>query len=153
MASGVRVDDSVTALFHDMKLKKSPKKAAFFKFSEDEKYIVVEREREILTEDSANFFQRLKALFPENKCCYCLADIHYITAESKKQDLLFMMWAPEDATIKNKLLFASSKSYLKHAFPGVIKHWELHSREEFTLDVLAQKLTNDKIKSIEGQCL
>ncbi|XP_075452393.1 destrin isoform X1 [Ascaphus truei] len=119
MASGVRVDDSVLHLFQEMKLMKSGKKAVFFGFSSDEKYIIVEEGKEILSEDcNGDFFPRLKALFHENKCCYALLDIHYVTGESKKQDLIFVMWAPEDAPIKEKLLFASSKPYLKQAFSG-----------------------------------
>ncbi|XP_018415053.1 PREDICTED: destrin-like [Nanorana parkeri] len=153
MASGVQVDDSVTLLFQDMKLKKCGKKAVFFGFSSDEKYIVVQEGKEILSDDCANFFPRLKALFPENKCCYALLDIHYVTGESKKQDLIFVMWAPEDAPIKEKLLFASSKPYLKQAFSGVNKQWELHSQDDLTVDQLAQKLTSGKIKSLEGHHL
>lgn len=150
MASGVQVDDSVISLFQEMKLKKSGKKAVFFGFSSDEKYIVVQQGKEILSDDSANFFSRLKALFPEKKCCYALLDIHYVTGESKKQDLIFVMWAPDDAPIKEKLLFASSKPYLKQAFSGVNKQWELHSQDDLTIDQLAQKLTSDKIKYLEG---
>lgn len=91
-ASGVQVDDSVFSLFQEMKLNKSGKKAVFFGFSSDEKYIIVQQGKEILSDDSATFFPRLKALFPENKCCYALLDIHYVTGESKKQDLIFVMW-------------------------------------------------------------
>ncbi|XP_075452395.1 destrin isoform X2 [Ascaphus truei] len=154
MASGVRVDDSVLHLFQEMKLMKSGKKAVFFGFSSDEKYIIVEEGKEILSEDcNGDFFPRLKALFHENKCCYALLDIHYVTGESKKQDLIFVMWAPEDAPIKEKLLFASSKPYLKQAFSGVNKQWEIHSQDDFTVDQLAQKLTSGKIKSLEGNIL
>lgn len=91
-ASGVQVDNSVTLLFQDMKLKRSGKKAVFFGFSRDEKYIVVQEGKEILSDDCANFFQKLKALLPENKCCYALLDINYVTGESTKQDLIFVMW-------------------------------------------------------------
>ncbi|KAM3931566.1 destrin [Leptodactylus fuscus] len=153
MASGVRVDESVPKLFMDMKLKKSGKKAAFFCFSEDEKSIIVDKEKEILTNDCANFFARLKALLPEKKCCYALLDIHYITGESKKEDLIFVMWAPESATIKAKLMHASSKPCLTRTFNGVSKYWECHGLDEFTMENLADKLSNCEIKSIEGQPL
>ncbi|XP_044147899.1 destrin [Bufo gargarizans] len=153
MASGVQVDDSVISLFQEMKLKKSGKKVVLFGFSRDEKCIIVQEGKEISSDDSANFFPRLKALFPENKCCYALLDIHYITGESKKQDLIFVMWAPEDAPIKEKLLFASSKPYLRQAFSGVNRQWELHCQEDLTIDQLAQKLTSGKIKSLEGHLL
>ncbi|KAG8444073.1 hypothetical protein GDO86_009312 [Hymenochirus boettgeri] len=136
-----------------MKRMKSGKKAVFFCFSRDEKFIIVEEGKEILSDDRCDFFPRLKALFPEKKCCYALLDIHYITGESKKQDLIFIMWAPEDAPIKQKLLYASSKLYLNQALIGVTKQWEIHSYDELTVDQLAQKLTSGKIKSLEGHCI
>ncbi|XP_071996770.1 destrin [Engystomops pustulosus] len=150
MASGVQVDNSVTVLFEEMRLKKSGKKAAFFGFSPDEKFIVVQEGKEILSCERSNFFQRLKALLPENNCCYILMDLEYVTGESKKQDLVFVMWCPEEAPIKKKLLYASSKSYMKQALPGVTKHWEMHNKEDFIVEQIAKKLSSGKVKSLEG---
>ncbi|KAM4694801.1 destrin [Discoglossus pictus] len=154
MASGVKVHDDVTRSYFDMKLKKSGKKAIFFCFSCDEKYIVVDKEKEILAADCKDdFFQRLKALFPPKKCCYALLDVHYVTEESKKEDLIFLMWAPEDAAIKDRLIYASSKQCLKATLSGVNKQWEIHSQDDLTIDQLAQKLSTSKIKSLEGKNL
>ncbi|XP_056419601.1 destrin [Hyla sarda] len=158
-ASGVRVDDSVIYLFQDMKCtnpRKSNKKVAFFCFSSDEKSIIVDPDKEILIDDNTNFFPRLKAMFPLDKCCYVLMDIHYITQETGKDELIFVMWAPEDAPIKEKLMFASSKNYLKEKFKGIKKYWELHSLDELTIEALGEKLTvgqNSNIKSVEGHLL
>ncbi|CAH2253257.1 cofilin-2 isoform X1 [Pelobates cultripes] len=154
MASGVRVDDSVIQLFQEMKLMRSGKKAVFFGFSKDEKFIIVEKGKEILSRDcNGDFFSRLKSMFPETKCSYALLDIDYITGESKKQDLIFVLWAPEDAPIKEKMLFASSKPYMKQVLSGVNKQWEIHSQDDLTIDQLAQKLCTGKIKSLEGHLI
>ncbi|XP_053317142.1 destrin [Spea bombifrons] len=154
MSSGVTIGDGVIETFDKMKLMKSEKKAVFFGFSCDEKYIVVEEGKEILSGDcNGDFFPRLKSMFSDTKCCYALLDIEYVTGESKKRDLIFVLWAPEDAPIKEKMLFASSKPYLKQAFSGVNKQWEIHSQDDLTVDQLAQKLSSGKIKSLEGHLL
>ncbi|XP_053565275.1 destrin [Bombina bombina] len=154
MASGVKVHDSVSQAFHSMKLKKSAKKAIFFCFSKDEKNIIVDEEKEILSSDCKDdFFQRLKALFLPKQCSYALLDIHYVTGESTKEDLIFVMWAPEDASIKQRLLYASSKQSVKHVLTGVHKQWEVHSQDDLTIEQLAQKLSTNKVKSLEGKAL
>ncbi|KAG8583763.1 hypothetical protein GDO81_008538 [Engystomops pustulosus] len=149
MASGVQVDNSVTVLFEEMRLKKSGKKAAFFGFSPDEKFIVVQEGKEILSCERSNFFQRLKALLPENNCCYILMDLEYVTGESKKQDLVFVMWCPEEAHQK-KITVCKLKIVLKQALPGVTKHWEMHNKEDFIVEQIAKKLSSGKVKSLEG---
>ncbi|XP_069811031.1 destrin [Dendropsophus ebraccatus] len=153
MASGVRVDDSVVNLFQDMKCtnpRKTNKKVVFFGFSKNEDSIVVDPGREILIDDASNFFPRLKALLPLNKCCYVLMDINYFNGETDKDELIFIMWAPEDAPVKQKLLFASSKTYLSKILQGVYKSWEIHSLDDFTVEALADKLAGRKCKSVEG---
>ncbi|OCT79756.1 cofilin-1 [Xenopus laevis] len=153
MASGVRIDDCITAAFQEIKLRKSKKKALFFCFTQDEKFITLDKEKEILVDYKGDFFQILKSMFPEKKCCYALIDVNYSTGEATKQDLLFVMWTPECATVKQKMLFASSKSSLKQVFSGVQKQWEIQSREDLTIEQLAEKLSSGKIKCLEGQNL
>ncbi|NP_001079595.1 destrin, actin depolymerizing factor S homeolog [Xenopus laevis] len=153
MASGVRIDDCISAEFQEMKLRKSKKKVIFFCFTEDEKFITLDKEKEILVDHKGDFFQTLKSMFPEKKCCYALIDVNYSTGETLRQDLMFVMWTPDTATIKQKMLFASSKSSLKQALPGVQKQWEIQSREDLTLQQLAEKISNSKIKCLEGHNL
>ncbi|KAK1171681.1 cofilin-1-like [Acipenser oxyrinchus oxyrinchus] len=99
MTSGVKVHDEVIMLFQNMKMKKmsSPdekrKKAVFFCLSDDLKFIIIN---------------------PAKKSCY-------ETADSKKEDLVFVSWAPETAKIKSRLIYASSKDALFKKFTG-IKH-------------------------------
>ncbi|KAE8601307.1 hypothetical protein XENTR_v10013625 [Xenopus tropicalis] len=153
MASGVRVDDCINLQFQEMKLRKSNKKAIFFCFTEDERFITLDKEKEILVDQKGDFFQNLKALFPEKKCCYALVDVSFSTVESAKEELLFIMWTPDCASIKQKMLYASSKSSLKQSLPGVTKQWEIQSREDLTLQQMAQKLSTRKINCLEGHTI
>ncbi|EPY79775.1 hypothetical protein CB1_000886009 [Camelus ferus] len=59
-------------------------------------------------------------LLPLNDCRYALYDATYETKESKKEDLVFIFWAPESAPLKSKMIYASSKDAIKKKFTGKV---------------------------------
>ncbi|XP_035569575.1 cofilin-1-like isoform X1 [Canis lupus familiaris] len=125
MASGVVVSDGVIKMFNDMKVPKSStpeevkkrKKAVLFCLSEDKKDIILEEGKEILVGDVGRTVDDLYATFvkmlPDKDCRYALYDATYETKESKKEDLVFIFWAPESALLKSKMIYARSKDAIK----------------------------------------
>ncbi|CAO2586306.1 CFL2 [Lemmus lemmus] len=95
-----------------MKIKKR-KKAVLFCLSDDKRQIIVEEET---VEDPYTSFVKL---LPLNDCRYALYDATYETKESKKEDLVFIFWAPESAPLKSKMIYASSKDAIKKKFTGI----------------------------------
>ncbi|KAH0513817.1 Cofilin-1 [Microtus ochrogaster] len=79
---------------------KKCKKVVLFCLSEDKKNIILEEGKD---------------------CRYALYNITYETKESKKEDLVFIFWAPETASLKSKIIYASSKVAIKKKLTG-IKH-------------------------------
>ncbi|KAF7641590.1 hypothetical protein LDENG_00276750, partial [Lucifuga dentata] len=130
MASGVTVNDEVIKVFNDMKVRKSStqdemkkrKKAVLFCLSDDKKKIIVEEGKQILVGDVGETvddpFACFVKLLPPNDCRYGLYDATYETKESKKEDLVFVFWAPESAPLKSKMIYASSKDAIKKKFTG-----------------------------------
>ena len=57
-------------------------------------------------------------MFPGNDVCYAVADVHYNIPEGQRTDMVFITWAPESASIKRRMLMASSKDALKNALVG-----------------------------------
>ncbi|XP_036316033.1 cofilin-1-like [Pipistrellus kuhlii] len=114
MASGVAVSDGVIKVFNDMKVKKR-KKAVLFCLSEDK--IILEEGKEILVGDVGQTVDDPYAAFvkmlPDKDCRYALYDATYETKESKKEDLVFIFWAPESAPLKSKMIYASSKDAIR----------------------------------------
>ncbi|RXN00516.1 Cofilin-2 [Acipenser ruthenus] len=126
--SGVSVHDEVVMLFQNMKMKKmsSPdekrKKAVFFCLSDDLKFIIISPGKEILVGDESDDpYAEFVNMLPRDECCYALYDASYETKDSKKEDLVFVSWAPETAKIKSRLIYASSKEAVIKKFTG-IKH-------------------------------
>lgn len=104
-ASGVAVAEEVVIAFNDMKVrkavvteeeKKKRKKAVVFCMSCDSKCIVLEEGKEILMGDVGvtilDPILHLIKMLPPKECRYALYDATYETKETKKEDLVFMLW-------------------------------------------------------------
>ncbi|MEE6514786.1 hypothetical protein FKM82_023134 [Ascaphus truei] len=130
MASGVTVDDRVIQVFNDMKVRKAStqeeikkrKKAVLFCLSCDKKSIILEEGKEILVGDDVDdCFMEFVNMLPHADCRYALYDATYETKETKKEDLVFIFWAPENAPLKSKMIYASSKDAIKKKLTGETK--------------------------------
>ncbi|KAK6304651.1 hypothetical protein J4Q44_G00252370 [Coregonus suidteri] len=142
MASGVTVNDEVIKVFNDMKVRKSSstedvkkrKKAVLFCLSDDKKKIIVEEGKWILVGDIGESVDDPYACFvkllPLNDCRYGLYDATYETKESKKEDLVFIFWAPEGAPLKSKMIYASSKDAIKKKFTGIKHEWQVNGLDD-----------------------
>uniref|UniRef100_A0A2K6GUQ3 ADF-H domain-containing protein n=1 Tax=Propithecus coquereli TaxID=379532 RepID=A0A2K6GUQ3_PROCO len=142
MASGVAVSDGVIKVFNDMKVHKSStpeevkkrKKAVLFCLSEDKKNIILEEGKEILVGDVGQTVDDPYATFvkmlPDKDCRYALYDATYETKESKKEDLVFIFWAPECAPLKSKMIYASSKDAIKKKLTGIKHELQANCYEE-----------------------
>ncbi|XP_060614155.2 cofilin-1 [Anolis sagrei] len=166
MASGVAVSDAVIKVFNEMKVRKasSPeevkkrKKAVIFCLSEDKKTIILEEGKEILVGEVGDTIEdpylHFIKMLPEHDCRYALYDATYETKESKKEDLVFIFWAPECAPLKSKMIYASSKDGMKKTLPGVKHEWQANCMEEVKdRCALAEKLGGTSVITLEGKPL
>ncbi|XP_005812121.1 cofilin-2 [Xiphophorus maculatus] len=166
MASGVTVNDEVIRVFNDMKVRKSStqeevrkrKKAVLFCLSEDRKKIIVEEGKQILVGDIGETVEDpygcFVKLLPPNDCRYALYDATYETRESKKEDLVFIFWAPESAPLKSKMIYASSKDAIKKKFTGIKHEWQVNGLDDIQdRRTLAEKLGGNVVVSLEGKPL
>nr|XP_034369547.1 cofilin-1-like [Arvicanthis niloticus] len=130
MVSGVAVSDGVIKVFNDMKVHKSSipeevkkhKKAVVFCLCED-KNIILEEGNEILVGDVGQTVDDPYTMFvrmlPDKECRCALYDAACETKENKKEDLVFIFWAPENAPLKSKMIYASSKDVIKKKLTGI----------------------------------
>ncbi|XP_078516837.1 cofilin-1-like [Lissotriton helveticus] len=163
MASGVSVDDKVVAAFNDMKVRKHStpeeikkrKKAIIFCLSPDKKSIIIEEGKEILVgdcEECEDVYKRFVDMLPKDDCRYALFDACYETNETKKEDLVFVFWAPECAPLKSKMIYASSKDAVKKKCTGVKHEYQANTYEDVQDRYnLAIKLGGQSVVSFEGK--
>merc|ERR1712035_58583 len=155
MSSGVTVSDNVKKLFAEMKVNKREDdecqrlRFALFTIAGGEiKEEKIVRQQDL--EGVENPFQYFRDLLCDKKCCYGLYDCHYANEESpKKEDLVFFMWTPDNAGVKDKMSYASSKEPLRKAFSGVKFVKEINDPGEYTLEYFAELLGKHTVE-IEG---
>uniref|UniRef100_UPI00358EDDE2 cofilin-2-like n=2 Tax=Myxine glutinosa TaxID=7769 RepID=UPI00358EDDE2 len=164
MASGVKVNDEVVQVFNEMKVRKASsaedvkkrKKAVLFCLSADMREIIVEKGNEILVGDVGctieDPYTAFVKMLPLEDCRYALYDATYETQDSKKEDLVFVFWAPDSAPLKSKMIYASSKSVIKRKFTGIKHEWQVNGLDDIQdRCALAEKLACNKVVSLEGK--
>ncbi|XP_032830198.1 cofilin-2-like [Petromyzon marinus] len=164
MASGVLVSDDVVQIFNNMKVRKSStpeevkkrKKAVLFCIGPDMRNIIAEEGKEILVGDVGETvkdpYDTFVKLLPKDDCRYALYDATYETRETKKEDLVFIFWAPDGAPLKSKMVYASSKEAIKKKFTGIKHEWQVNGLDDIQDRLtLAEKLGGSTVISLEGK--
>ncbi|XP_022540978.1 non-muscle cofilin 1-like [Astyanax mexicanus] len=163
MASGVAISDEVVEHYTKIRVRyqgseeKERFKIVIMRMSEDQKSIIVDHESSLKVKDvekEDNVFKKILSTLPEKDCRYALYDCTYETKESLKEDLVFIMWAPEDAPLKSKMVYASSKGALRSKLPGLKFEWQVNDPADKELSALVEKLGGrGVVKSLEGKSL
>jgi len=163
--SGVSVDDQCVQMWQLLKERKI--KACNFMLTKDMKKIVVEEgsviQRHPREQPQAQWFEQWTSTLPENACRYGIYDVEIGIdlgsgmSTGSRNKLVFIVWAPMTAKIKDKMVTASSKDGLKKKFDGIQLEWQLNSPEEFEASALIESLcsspdikTSGRISHFEG---
>lgn len=113
MASGVKVNKACTDEFEKLKMQKQYR-YIIYKLSDNMKEVVVD----CVSERDATY-DELKAKllkYAEEKCCrYAVFDLKFEFKGAEKEKIMFIAWSPENAMVKQKMVYTSSKDYLKKA--------------------------------------
>ncbi|KAI0051273.1 hypothetical protein FA95DRAFT_1580674 [Auriscalpium vulgare] len=113
MSSGVAVNSECLDTFQELKLGKKLK-YIIYAVSKDKTEIVV-----VKTSKSADYDEFIADL-PEDDCRWAVYDFEFEKeGGGKRNKICFYSWAPDDAKIKAKMLFASSKDALRRALVGI----------------------------------
>lgn len=60
------------------------------------------------------------AALPESECRYAIYDYKYVNADDCEfSKLVFVVWNPDSARLKNKMLYASTKDFFKSRLSGI----------------------------------
>ncbi|CAH1105774.1 unnamed protein product [Psylliodes chrysocephalus] len=142
MASGVTVADACKKIHEEIKRDKKHRYAIFY--IKDGKQIDVELIG-ARNEEYEDFLTNLQA-GGAGECRYGLFDFEYMhqcqgTSESsKKQKLFLISWCPDTASVKKKMVYASSFEYLKKALVGVQKSIQATDLSEASIEAVEEKL-------------
>ncbi|KAG9310903.1 actin depolymerizing factor [Chiua virens] len=128
MASGVNVSDDCTATYQQLKLGKRFK-YLFFRLNDDLSEIVVDK-----TSDASDY-GAFVAEFPAAQCRWAVYDFEFEKpGEGPRKKLGFISWSPDDAKVKDKMVFASSHEALKRKLDGIAFEVQGTDRSEISYE-------------------
>jgi cofilin len=112
--SGVGLSEDCVAAFEKLKLGKKTK-YIIYKLSNDKTKIEVEKSSE--DPDYETFITEL----PETECRYAIYDLEFekSISEGKRNKICFYAWSPDDAPVRSKMIYASSKDALRRSLTGI----------------------------------
>jgi len=147
VGSGVTVNDECVKEFENMKGKKAYY-GIVYKLSDDLKSIELDKTFENPCADESDtgsaeyhkFADYLLKCGDENDCRYACYDIRFTTSEGvRRNKLVFITFCPENAKIKKKMVYSSSKDTLKSKLIGI-------------LDVQANDASDLALENVVGKC-
>jgi len=131
--SGVKVNDACIKQWELLKAKKI--KACSFKLSANSKEIVVDEESVINT-GVENSWKLFGEALPDKECRYSVYDVNMSidlgpgVPPGVRTKLAFIVWSPQAASIRQKMISASSKDAIKKKLDGIQVEWQLTDRSE-----------------------
>ncbi|KAF9092319.1 cofilin [Mortierella sp. AD031] len=132
--SGVKVEQICIDTFMDLKLKKALK-YIIYKVADDNQSITVVKES--ADEDYDNFLGDL----PSDDCRWAVYDFAYKTADGgDRNKIVFFSWSPDNAKIKPKMLYASSKEALRKALNGIAVEIQGTDLDEVAHETVLEKI-------------
>ncbi|KAK6534394.1 cofilin [Arthrobotrys megalospora] len=108
----VAVDGACIDKFEELKLRKTSK-YIIYKLNDTKTQIVVDKSS--TDSDYSTFLEDL----PEEDCRWAVYDFAYSTADGERNKIVFISWSPDNAPVRSKMTYSSSKDALRRAFNGV----------------------------------
>ena len=128
-SSGVTVDEDIPSKFSDFKLQKAPLRYYVYKI-ENKKKVVIDKSGE-----RAKTYDDFCKDLPENEARYGLIDLEFQTNDGRPTSkLVFIAWIPDTASIREKMLYSSSKEAIKSELVGVGIHINATDSSELDLE-------------------
>ncbi|CAD6589572.1 MAG: cofilin [Tremellales sp. Tagirdzhanova-0007] len=122
MSSGVQPTPECLEKFQELK---QGKKLSYiiYGLSEDKRQIVVQK----VSNDKD--FDKFVAELPEKDCRWGVYDYEFELpgGEGIRNKIVFVQWSPDDASVKSKMIFASSKDALRRRLEGI--HIEIQATD------------------------
>jgi len=123
MASGVAIRDECIERYDELQSQTKGHRAIIFRI-EMQKEIVVDdvitkvegAGPETMEQEWDNFCSK----FPDKDCRYAVFDFEYdLGDDGVRRKIIFMAWADDDAKVRPKMLYASSKDAFRKCLSGV----------------------------------
>ncbi|KAH7885254.1 actin depolymerizing factor [Phlebopus sp. FC_14] len=120
MASGVPVSDDCLLKFQELRQQRKFKYIVFT-LNPTNSEIIVEKT------SSSNNYEDFTNDLPQAECKWAVYDLEFEKDGAKRNKICFFSWSPDNAKIKQKMVFASSRDGLRRRLDGI--HVEIQGTE------------------------
>lgn len=136
--SGVTLDPSCIQKFDQIKLKHQLRYCTYKIV--DRKTIQVDDRPEAEGDKTKTFDDFTKSL-PEDQPRYCVVDVEYITKSGADHSkIVFILWCPDNAGVKDKMLYAASKDTISKSLQGCQLMIQANDHDDLKKEGIQQKL-------------
>lgn len=116
MASGVGIQDECLKAYDEVKMGHRWL-YIIYRISDDLKICVEEKGGHDKTYN--DFVEKLKEAEKQKQCRYAIFDVRFLQNDVPQEKLAFFLWSPDCASIRQKMLYASSKQALRNNIRGI----------------------------------
>merc|ERR1712097_64826 len=90
--------------------------------------------------DKGASFADFTACLPDGECRYAVLDVEINTKSGATTNkLIFVAWSDDNASIKPKMLYASSKDAIKKTLTGINDEYQATDRSDLDLNEIKKK--------------
>merc|ERR1711975_155013 len=111
--SGVAIREEVLEAFQELKIGHKHR-FVLFKMTDNMEEVVVDAQG-----GAGDSCDQFVSSLPQDDCRYAIYDFEYNQGEGQRNKILLVVWAPDSARIKSKMLYASTKDALKKKLVGI----------------------------------
>jgi len=134
--SGVAVTDDCLTVFNKVKMRTSDLQWATFRVEETEGSVLTAATGAV---DGA--YEDFVAALPEDDCRYAVYDYRYVNSEECEfRKLVFIVWNPDSARLKSKMLYASTKDFFKGRLSGIAVEIQATDYDEVSEEELRENI-------------
>ncbi|XP_064600392.1 actophorin-like [Liolophura sinensis] len=137
MASGVKVADECISAYQEIKLGHKWR-YVIYRLSDDLRTVIVQ-ERAGKNKSYNDFVETLHEAEQMKQCRYAVYDVEYMHNDMQRSKLAFFLWSPETATIKQKMVYTSTKDALKQKLVGLGVEIQSTDDTELALTYILEK--------------
>lgn len=147
--SGVGLGPDCVSTFEELKLKKTYS-YIIYKLSDDRKTIIVDKKDKTDTavgeKSPQSAYEDFVGALPDADCRYAVFDFYYEidATEGKRNKIVFVTWSPDDAPIRSKMVYASSKDALRRSLNGIGTEIQGTDFSEVAYETVLEKVAKKK---------
>uniref|UniRef100_A0A0E0P362 ADF-H domain-containing protein n=1 Tax=Oryza rufipogon TaxID=4529 RepID=A0A0E0P362_ORYRU len=143
-SSGVAIHDDCKLKFNELQSKRMHR---FITFMMDNKG------KEIIVDkigDRTTSYEDFTSSLPEGDCRFAIYDFDFLTAEDvPKSRIFYILWSPDNAKVRSKMLYASSNERFKKELNGIQLEVQATDAGEISLDALKDREDNMRTQNNE----